>query len=57
MQIWQLLTLEIWMEQFIDSNPKNMAPCGLRASSHGGLWNGRLLCARDWGPWVTLANA
>jgi asparagine synthase (glutamine-hydrolysing) len=28
MQIWQLLTLEIWMEQFIDSNPKNMTACG-----------------------------
>ena len=24
MQIWQLLTLETWMEQFIDRNPKNM---------------------------------
>jgi asparagine synthase (glutamine-hydrolysing) len=24
MQIWQLLTLEIWMEQFIDKNSKNV---------------------------------
>lgn len=24
MQIWQLLTLEIWMEQFLDNNPRNM---------------------------------
>jgi asparagine synthase (glutamine-hydrolysing) len=41
MQIWQLLTLEIWMEQFIDSNPKNMAPCG-PGLEHAGLWNSPL---------------
>jgi asparagine synthase (glutamine-hydrolysing) len=38
MQIWQLLTLEIWMKQFIDSNPKNMAPCG-PGLERPGLWN------------------
>jgi asparagine synthase (glutamine-hydrolysing) len=34
MQIWQLLTLEIWMEQFIDKNVKiELPPAGLRAAS------------------------
>jgi asparagine synthase (glutamine-hydrolysing) len=27
MQIWQLLTLEVWMQQFIDSGSKQMASC------------------------------
>ena len=27
MQIWQLLTFEIWAEQFIDHNPKIVASC------------------------------
>jgi len=40
MQIWQLLTLEIWMEQFIDKNEKNVEshPAGLHPAS---LLNGR----------------
>jgi asparagine synthetase B (glutamine-hydrolysing) len=35
MQIWQLLTLEIWMEQFIDKNDKNVElhPAGLNQVS------------------------
>jgi len=41
MQIWQLLTLEIWMEQFIDGNPKNMAPYG-PGLEHAGLWKSPL---------------
>ena len=41
MQIWQLLTLEIWMEQFIDKNDKNVEshPAGLNQASP---LNGRL---------------
>jgi hypothetical protein len=35
MQIWQLLTLEIWTEQFIDKNDKNVElhPAGLNQVS------------------------
>jgi hypothetical protein len=35
MQIWQLLTLEIWMEQFIGKNDKNvdLHPAGLNQVS------------------------
>ena len=41
MQIWQLLTFEIWMEQFIDKNDKNVEshPVGLNQASS---LNGRL---------------
>jgi asparagine synthase (glutamine-hydrolysing) len=28
MQIWQLLTFEIWAQQFIDYNAKSVAACG-----------------------------
>jgi len=40
MQIWQLLTLEIWMEQFIDKNERNVEsnPAGFHPAS---LSNGR----------------
>jgi len=41
MQIWQLLTLEIWMEQFIDSNPKDIPLRGL-SLEHTGLWKSPL---------------
>jgi asparagine synthase (glutamine-hydrolysing) len=35
MQIWQLLTLEIWMEQFIDKNDRNVEshPAGFSQAS------------------------
>jgi asparagine synthase (glutamine-hydrolysing) len=41
MQIWQLLTLEIWMEQFIDSRPKDIAPCDV-SLERTGLWKSPL---------------
>ena len=40
MQIWQLLTFEIWTEQFIDSNVKSMTPYPSDAES-GRPWNGQ----------------
>jgi asparagine synthase (glutamine-hydrolysing) len=38
MQIWQLLTLETWMEQFIDNNVKNLVlhPMPLHQTSLNG---------------------
>jgi asparagine synthase (glutamine-hydrolysing) len=40
MQIWQLLTFEIWTEQFIDNNVKSMTPYPSDAES-ASLWNGQ----------------
>jgi asparagine synthase (glutamine-hydrolysing) len=40
MQIWQLLTLEIWMEQFIDKNSKNVESPTTEGLHQSSLLNG-----------------